>query len=76
MRKLETIKTGCSKTLRIVSKVAHKAEHPIHLIYFLAVSLTAHGAYAYVAILCLIVGAGTVLPIASAAAEAVEEEDA
>ena len=38
-------------------KVTTKAHEPVHLLYFLAVGIEAHGMYSVMALVCLFIGA-------------------
>lgn len=73
MKKLDVVKDKAKKALPVCHNLAHKAEHPVHLLYFLAVSLTAHGAYAYVAAVCLVFGVLVMIPVGAVVVEEEEE---
>lgn len=79
MKRLVAVKKKVANKVRkpfaTCHKLCHNAEHPVHLLYFLAVSMTAHGAYAYVAAVCLVLGVIVMIPLGTAVVIEDEEED-
>lgn len=49
------------KPLRKAVRFAHITEHPVHLVYFFTIAIHSH--YAYVAIVCLVVGILALIPV-------------